>query len=144
MEPKPEPQPSIDTIAVIEDDTLEIPLDTIYIADSLEIPLAAPDDLDNPEIPSVDTVEEPLPTLEVIVPQATSKVFIVGGCFSVEQNALNMANDERDKGCEDVFVMKRGSMFYVCYGQFATVPEAKAKLPEALKVCPKAWILTKK
>lgn len=83
-------------------------------------------------------------TLEVIVPEPTSKAFIVGGCFSMEKNALNMAAEAREQGCADAFVMKRGKMYYVCYGQYPSTADAKAALPEALaNYNPKSWILTK-
>jgi cell division septation protein DedD len=83
-------------------------------------------------------------TLEVIVPEPSSKAFIVGGCFSMEKNALNMAAEARAQGCADAFVMKRGKMYYVCYGQYPSTADAKAALPEALaNYNPKSWILTK-
>ena len=69
--------------------------------------------------------------------EITTKVVIV-------KNALNMAAEEKEKGFTDAFVMKRGSMYYVCYGQYATAQEAKAVLPEVWKISPKAWILNKK
>ena len=42
----------------------------------------------------------------------------------------DFVKEEKAKGYADVFVMKRGTKFYVCYGQFATVQEAKTVLPE--------------
>ena len=89
------------------------------------------------------SVEEALPPAEVVAPPVNYKIFIIGGCFSIEQNALKMADEEKAKGFEGVFVMKRGSMFYVCYGQYATLQEAKADLPRVWQTCPKAWILNK-
>lgn len=135
VEPKPEPKPIIpkDTVKVPEKDTVEIPVDTI------EIPM---DTIVEPEVDTV--IETPIETpVEVVAPAVEKKVFIIGGCFSIEQNAMNMAEEEKTKGFTDVFVMKRGRMFYVCYGQFATVQEAKEALPRVWTVCPKAWILNK-
>ena len=93
------------------------------------------------------TVEEPvspIQTIQVVKPLPESKAFVVGGCFSVEQNALNMGMEAIEQGCTEAFVMKRGSMFFVCYGQYPSTADAKAALPEILsKYNPKAWILTK-
>lgn len=120
-EPKPEPVVPKDTLVV---DTVVEP-----VTDTLVEPVE-------------DTVVEA--PMEVVTPPVEKKVFIIGGCFSIEQNALNMTAEEKEKGFADAFVMKRGSMFYVCYGQYATVQEAKAVLPEVWKISPKAWILNKK
>ncbi len=96
---------------------------------------------ETPDSPSVDA---PVTPVEIIVPEATSKAFIVGGCFEIEQYALNMANGAKEKGCADVFVMKRGNQYLVCYGQYPTTADAKAALPEILaNYNEKAWILTK-
>lgn len=94
---------------------------------------------------SADTLA-PADSLEVkvVAPEVTSKAFIVGGCFSIEQNALNMTLEARDQGCVAAFVMKRGSKYFVCYGQYPSTAEAKAALPEVLaNYNSKAWILTK-
>ena len=93
------------------------------------------------EKPAMFTKPEPL---QVVVPDATSKVFIVGGCFAMEPNALSMAEEARRHGCAEVFVMKRGSKYFVCYGQYPNTAEAKAAMPYALaNYNAKAWILTK-
>ena len=139
VQPKLEPKPVIpvDTIVPVTvepiKDTLEIP-----VVDTVAVPMT-----DTVGEPMVDGVVEPAQPVEVVVPQVDKKVFIIGGCFSVEQNALNMLADEQAKGFPEAFVMKRGSMYYVCYGQYATSQEAKAELPEVWKICPKAWILNK-
>ena len=136
-QPEPQPQPIIPTDTIVQD-TLEVPQDTLEILkDTVEIPM------DTIEEFLTDTVEEALPPAEVVAPPVNYKIFIIGGCFSVEQNALKMADEEKAKGFEDIFVMKRGSMYYVCYGQYASVQEAKADLPRVWQTCPKAWILNK-
>lgn len=147
--PKPMPPKPIDTPVVPMDtmdvplDTVEIPLDTLEIPDSLMIPVNPVEPLENSE-EKVDTVAEPVPSVKVVLPEATSKAFIVGGCFSIEQNALNMTTDALEQGCVNAFVMRWGSMYYVCYDQFATLEEAKAALGEVLeKYNKKAWILQK-
>ena len=106
--------------------------------------------IDTPVMPidtlevSADTLEIPTDTVAVVVPPATAHAFIVGGCFSVEQNALNMTTDARAQGCAEAFVMQYGTMYYVCYGQYAAVEEAKAALNDILlHFNKKAWILKK-
>lgn len=101
-----------------------------------------------PATPPEVMPSEPQPSTEqqmgVIIPDATSKAFIVGGCFSIEQNALNMTAEAHEQGCASAFTMKRGSKYYVCYGQYPTTADAKSALPEVLSnYNPKAWILTK-
>lgn len=123
--------PASDTVVIVNDtvvpanDTVTIDNDTVSV-----VP-------ENPPVP----MERPV---EVVRPEATSKAFIVGGCFSVEQNALKMTAEAREQGCADAFVMKRGSKFFVCYGQYPSTADAKAALREVLtNYNPKAWILTK-
>ena len=129
IQPKPPVvQPPIDSITVT--DTLKpITNDTLTVVE-----------------PTIDTVtvEEPKAPTETVKPEPESKAFIVGGCFSVEQNALNMAMEAYEQGCQEAFVMKRGSKFFVCYGQYPTTAEAKEALPEILQnYNQKAWILVK-
>jgi septal ring-binding cell division protein DamX len=55
-----------------------------------------------------------------------------------------MTTEARQQGCNDAFTMKRGSKYYVCYGQYPSTADAKTALPEILKnFNDKAWILTK-
>ena len=116
----------IDTVRPVEIDTVRpVALDTVMESDTMALP--------------IDTA-----AVEIVKPAAEIKAFIVGGCFSIEQNATNMVNDTKELGCSDAFVMKRGSMYYVCYGGYATTAEAKGVLPEIWKKYnSKAWILTK-
>ena len=91
-------------------------------------------------------VEKPNPNgpTEVVKPNPASKAFIIGGCFGVQENALNMAMEAFNQGCSEAFVMQRGNKFFVCYGQYPSSTEAKAALPEIHeKYNQKAWILTK-
>lgn len=156
-----------DTVKVVDTaavplDTVNQPLDTLgvlpdsaqQLTDSVERqPVGAdvePVTPVEPEKPSVNPVQpsenpdQPAKPVEIVKPSPEIKAFIVGGCFSVEQNALNMVIATREQGCADAFVMKRGSMYYVCYGGYATTADAKRNLPEVLeKYNAKAWILTK-
>lgn len=111
-----------------------------------------PETSETPETPETNPTNtseplmEPQPTVpvEVITPPAEAKAFIVGGCFSIEKNALNMTVSFREQGCTDAFVMKRGTLYYVCYGYYPSTADAKAALPEILKnYNDKAWILKK-
>lgn len=124
--PQPVNPVIVDTVKPIEIDTVRpVEIDTVIKGDTLSVPQ--------------DTVP-----VEIVKPAAEIRAFIVGGCFSIEQNALNMVNETKELGCTEAFVMKRGSMYYVCYGGFATAAEAKSVLPEVWKnYNNKAWILTK-
>lgn len=154
---KPQPPIVVDTVAV---DTSKAVIPQEIIKDSV-VPMNPSDTLVTDSISQpIDTVAEPKPTVEepkpiepkptaneplqVVKPLPESKAFVVGGCFSVEQNALKMAKEAVEKGCSETLVMKRGSMFFVCYGQYPSTADAKAALPEILsQYNPKAWILTK-
>lgn len=142
--PKPVDPNPVDTVVVndtvsVLPDTITLPLDTLAI-----LPDSLRTEVDSVETLPMDTVREPVTSAEVIVPSDEMKAFIVGGCFSMEPNALSMANAAMEQGCADAFVMKRGKMFYVCYGQFVTAADAKAALPEIKESYnKKAWILTK-
>lgn len=136
IQPKPPVvQPPLDSITVT--DTLN-PLTN----DTTEIVEPAIDTVEEPQPPT--GTEEPQPPTETVKAQPESKAFIVGGCFSVEQNALNMAMEAYEQGCQEAFVMKRGTKFFVCYGQYPTAAEAKEALPGILQnYNQKAWILVK-
>lgn len=77
-------------------------------------------------------------------PPETSKVFIIGGCYSMEGNAVTQIKTVREQGFANAFVMKRGSKYYVCYGHFATAEDAKEELAKVRPYNAKAWLLTKK
>lgn len=161
--PKPQPPVVVDTVAVDTSKTVvpdEIIEDSISdsiesLIDSTLVPLNPLDSLAMDSLsqhvdamPEPNLTEEepvsPTQTIQVVKPLPESKAFVVGGCFSVEQNALNMAKEAIEKGCAEAFVMKRGSKYFVCYGQYPCTADAKAALPEILsKYNPKAWILTK-
>lgn len=141
---KPEPTPSTPPTPPAVVDSLDIIDEPIeIITDTPAIPNDAPImEIDTVEPVQIDTVEEPVAHIGITVPPAEDRAFIVGGCFAVEKNALNMAEGIREKGCADVFVMQWGTMYYVCYGRYVTSDEAKAALPEIWeKYNKKAWIL---
>lgn len=69
---------------------------------------------------------------------------LIAGCFSQQINAENYLAPILEQGHQDAFLMQKGMMYYVCYGQYATMEEAKAAFT-VVKADPnnKAWILTK-
>ncbi|MBR6271935.1 MAG: SPOR domain-containing protein [Bacteroidales bacterium] len=104
------------------------------------------------QIPAEEVVPEPAKP-ETTAPSAdtyrfdppeTSKVFIIGGCYSMEENAVTQIKTVREQGFANAFVMKRGSKYYVCYGHFATAEDAKEELAKVRPYNAKAWLLTKK
>ena len=122
----------IDDPIKISVDTLEIPNDSIDLR------------TDTVKETPVDTIVEPVVPVEIVMPPAEAKAFIVGGCFAVEQNALNMTRTAWEQGFANAFVMRWGSMYYVCYDSYTTVEGAKADLPKILtNYNDGAWILTK-
>lgn len=128
----PDTVPSfIDTMTLIEDTVSEVIPEIIPEV----VPVVVPET--TPEL-------QVLTDIKVITPPAEAKAFIVGGCFSIEQNALNMSKTVREEGCSSAFVMKRGTRYYVCYGYYSSTAEAKEALPEVLEnYNAKAWILKK-
>lgn len=89
-------------------------------------------------------VTEPAKDTYLFEPPETAKVFIIGGCYSMQENAVTQIKTVREQGFEGSFVMKRGSKYYVCYGHFATTEEAKEMLAKVRPYNAKAWLLTKK
>ena len=99
-----------------------------------------------PTVPEVTepVVTEPAKDTYLIVPPDTAKVFIVGGCYSVQENAETQVRSIREEGFANAFVMRRGSKFYVCYGHFSTSEAAKEELQKVRPFNAKAWLYTKK
>lgn len=128
---KPEVKPAVvDTIVA---DTLQmtdsIVNDTVsVVADTMQI--EAPQELPAQQEPVAEkSVEE-------------AKIFIVGGCFSSEENATRLANSLKDRGYESTFVKQRGKLWDVYYGKYQTMEEAKQALKEIRKdEDNKAWIM---
>ena len=89
-----------------------------------------------PVVTSSGTIIQPY---ENILPYS-----LIAGCFSQQTNAENYLAPILEQGHKEAFLMQKGMMYYVCYGQYATMEEAKAALA-TVKTDPesKAWILTK-
>ena len=69
---------------------------------------------------------------------------IIAGCFSQQANAENYLKPILEQGYPEAFLMQKNGMFYVCYGQYATLDQAKSALTGIwANANPKAWILTK-
>ena len=79
-------------------------------------------------------------------PSEKAKIFIVGGCFSSEENANKLANSLKDSGYEAAFVKQRGKLWDVYYGKYQTMEEAKLALKEIKNqdADSKAWIMVGK
>ena len=100
--------------------------------------------------PSTATTNQPTAPVKTprgteILPIAEMQPFaIIAGCFSQQANAEHYLEPIREQGYPGAFLMSKNGMYYVCYGQYATLEEAKAALTgiwaDANK---KAWILTK-
>lgn len=94
-------------------------------------------------------VKEPLPVTTAsgtaILPYENLQPYsLIAGCFSQQANAENYLKPILEQGHQGAFLMQKGMMYYVCYGQYATMEEAKAAMG-FVKSDPnnKAWILTK-
>ena len=86
---------------------------------------------------------EPQPVVET--PTEEAKIFIVGGCFSSEENATRLAISLKDRGYESAFVKQRGKLWDVYYGKYQTMEEAKLALKEIKENSDnKAWIMVGK
>lgn len=119
-----------DTISItdsIVNDTVDVQADTVstQIEQSQELPA------------ELQTVAE--------TPAEEVRIFIVGGCFSSEENAVRLANSLKDRGYESSFVKQRGKLWDVYYGKYQTMEEAKLALKEIKENSDnKAWIMVAK
>ena len=78
-------------------------------------------------------------------PVEEARIFIVGGCFSSEDNATRLAILLKDRGYESAFVKQRGKLWDVYYGKYQTMEEAKSALKEIKENSDsKAWIMVGK
>lgn len=100
--------------------------------------------------PEIVSVKEPVVTTEkepekpVVEPTETFRINIIGGCFSQQENAEKLVSQIREEGFERAYVLVRGKMYYVSYGGYATLEEAKEVLAKVkAESNNKAWILNK-
>ena len=81
---------------------------------------------------------------EILPIAAMQPYAIIAGCFSQQANAENYLKPIQEQGYPKAFLMQKNGMYYVCYGQYATLDEAKAAHADILaNANKKAWILTK-
>ena len=126
-------------IDAIVNDTLPamdcITNDTISVlADTLSTQIDVSNELQEEQKPVVGKTSE------------EAKIFIVGGCFSSEENANKLANSLKDSGYKAAFVKQRGKLWDVYYGKYQTMEEAKLALKEIKNrdADSKAWIMVGK
>ena len=148
------PSPVIAVSVPQPDSAMQAQLVSYYPAPVVEVQVAisTTDTISTPDSTSViePVVTEPEPTdtepePDAILPYENLLPYsLIAGCFSQQANAENYLAPILEQGHKEAFLMKKGAMFYVCYGQYATMDEAKAALA-AVKADPesKAWILTK-
>ena len=80
----------------------------------------------------IDVPQELLVEQEPVAetPVEKAKIFIVGGCFSSEENANKLVISLKDRGYESAFVKQRGKLWDVYYGKYQNMEEAKSALKE--------------
>ena len=139
---------------VVVPDTI-VPVEKPILADTIvNDTLSVMDSIVNESVDvSADTLsvidgQQELPEENVVVetPSEDAKFFIVGGCFSTEDNANKLAVSLKDRGFEAAFVKQRGKLWDVYYGKYFTMEEAKQALKEikAKDSEAKAWIMAGK
>lgn len=129
--------------------------DSLGVIDTMDAIVATDTIQEIETIQETDTVQETVPDVVVnpvvepvaktILPYAELLPYsVIAGCFSQQANAENYLAPIQEQGYPGAFLMQRGSMYYVCFGQYATLEEAKADLSEIkANANNKAWILTK-
>lgn len=131
----PQPRPEADTMTA--DETLDSTTVEQPAVTTVEQPVVT-----TVEPPVVTTVEQP--ENPVVMPAEPYKINIIGGCFSQKENAESLVKQIQGEGFERAYVLVRGKMYYVSYGGFATIEEAKEELNRVKADSNnKAWILNK-
>lgn len=77
------------------------------------------------------------------VSKADLRFHIIGGCFSVEENAVGLAETYKMRGSNASLIDIKGSLHRVSVASFSTKKEAKAALASFKNDIPGAWILYK-
>ena len=135
-----------DTITPVEK---PIAIDTI-VNDTLPMADSIVNDTVGVLVDTLSVIDEPQKLSEeentiAETPKEKAKIFIVGGCFSSEENAARLANSLKDRGYESAFVKQRGKLWDVYYGKYQTMEEAKLALKEIKENSDsKAWIMVAK
>lgn len=142
---KHQPVPQV-VVAAPEPDSATLAEMVSYYQEPMSAPVEETD-----TIKETDTVPETVSdtvvdtVINTILPyEELLRYSVIAGCFSQQTNAENYLAPIREQGYPGAFLMQRGSMYYVCFGQYATIEEAKADLAEIkANANNKAWILTK-
>lgn len=71
----------------------------------------------------------------------TNGYYIVGGCFSVYENAQNFLNKLQSEGYNASIIGKRNNLYTVVYGTYSTRKEAAEKLQAIRENNASAWLL---
>jgi cell division septation protein DedD/nucleoid DNA-binding protein len=125
-------------IEIIEQPTVVVPQDTIK-AEFI--------DKDSVEIASQDTIkiEESKPESKILHDPSSPKYYLVGGSFSVEENAETYLKELKDKGFDAFHVGKKGRFFIVGIGTYNTFSEAEKAKQEYMTNNPgsEVWVWKK-
>lgn len=71
--------------------------------------------------------------------------YIIGGCFSVRENAESLVATLHKDGFTSAFVMDQGEKMYVCYGRFNSSDEANLEIARIHAYSDnKVWVMKKK
>lgn len=76
-------------------------------------------------------------------PSEALRYHIVGGCFSIKSNALNLVELYQSRGNNAALIDEKGGLFRVSVKSFSTKKEAKEYLTSVRNEIPGAWILYK-
>jgi hypothetical protein len=79
-----------------------------------------------------------------IINNTIKKFHIIGGCFSVQENAEKFVTTQRQKGYNSEIIDKHKGLLRVSYNSYQTREEAFAALLEIKSHNSSAWILTEK
>ena len=84
------------------------------------------------------------PVTQEIKQDAAPAYYIIGGCFSMRENAEALVASLHKEGYTSAYVMERGSKMFVCYGGYASIEEANVDLAK-IRVYSnnKAWVMKK-
>ena len=132
--------------SIISADTVSFIADTITTENSVDpstqtssVSTTETSNTSSTQTSSVSSAQTP-----VVTSPTEPSINIIGGCFSQQENAEKLVASIHDLGYENAYVMKRGNMYYVSYGSYATLEEAKAGLSQIRSTTDnKAWILNK-
>lgn len=122
-------------------------VDTFKVPEKDTVSVVAMDTMkpETAQLPFVEEGKKEKPNEEIHERLDGPRYLIVLGCFSKEENAQNLLKSMKEKGCSDAFVRRRGKVWDVYSGSYATMEEAKEAMRELRSVSDaKVWILQSK